>query len=519
MNMVAKAAAAACAILAASMMASAELRQVLVVSRHGVRGPYGPDDLPPTETNMQRYSKNKFPFPVKGTEWGTSNNDAELVTPKITKHGAQVIRRMGEYFAQHLYPSIAAASASCGDAFAYADDNERDYITAQEFLHGFLPTCADLSPVTNGTRLLFEQGQDPTATCPVASHSMYEGIVGASTTDNVARLFERQIARLNAVVDCCEPVVCNSTAADGCDLFHVPSTWTGKFYDPWHDSLSEAQFLSEWFLLQSLNNMSLPPSMALDDVVALGAIHKAHMDLVTNQFNSENFGSTLLVHLVASMQQTIQQSSPEAVARHRDDDGPHLLQSLSNTFLFYAGHDINLLFLKNLLRLEWETENWLADQPNPGSMLVLELHADRPHSTAETDFYVEAFFMAASPTQIRHAQVLTPENPPDRVPVAIPHCSQDIVLANGTAAVRCAFSDFKHAAGLAIRQACVSPSLAKFAASLLAPTRVPRHSASWAFKVVVVTVLSVSLLLIVWKYIARLNQAKTPVFNRYTALE
>ncbi|RHY34353.1 hypothetical protein DYB32_000991 [Aphanomyces invadans] len=313
MNMVAKATAAACAILAASMMVSAELRQVLVVSRHGVRGPYGPDDLPPTEANMQRYSKNKFPFPVKGTEWGTSNNDAELVTPKITKHGAQVIRRMGE----------------------------------------------------------------------VAS---------------------------------------------------------SLFYDPWHDSLSEAQFLSEWFLLQSLNNMSLPPSMALDDVVALGAIHKvccavpprslvrvqAHMDLVTNQFNSENFGSTLLVHLVASMQQTIQQSSPEAVARHRDDDGPHLLQSLSNTFLFYAGHDINLLFLKNLLR---------------------------------------------------------------------------------------------YAAGLAIRQACVSPSLAKFAASLLAPTRVPRHSASWAFKVVVVTVLSVSLLLIVWKYIARLNQAKTPVFNRYTALE
>ncbi|RQM23555.1 hypothetical protein B5M09_011600, partial [Aphanomyces astaci] len=194
------------------------------------------------------------------------------------------------------------------------------------------------------------------------------------------------------------------------------------------DSLSEAQFLSEWFLLQSLNNMSLPPAMTLADVVSLGVIHKVHMDLITNEFNSENFGSTLLVHLVASMQQTIQQASPVSVksGNHHDDDddqGPHLLQSLSNKFLFYAGHDINLLFLKNLLRYD--------------------------------------------------------------------------------------------AAGLAIRQQCVSPTLAKYAATLLTP---PRPSASWTFKIVVVTVLSVALLGVVWKYIARFNQAKSPEYTKYTAL-
>ncbi|RHY14457.1 hypothetical protein DYB25_010694, partial [Aphanomyces astaci] len=229
----------------ATTMVCAELRQVLVVSRHGVRGPYGPEGLPPTEANMQRYSKDKYPFPVKATDWGTSDDATELVSPKITKHGARVIRNMGE------------------------------------------------------------------------------------------------------------------------------------------DSLSEAQFLSEWFLLQSLNNMSLPPAMTLADVVSLGVIHKVHMDLITNEFNSENFGSTLLVHLVASMQQTIQQASPVSVksGNHHDDDddqGPHLLQSLSNKFLFYAGHDINLLFLKNL--------------------------------TAEVDFHVQAYFVAASPSQIRHAETLSPHN-------------------------------------------------------------------------------------------------------------
>ncbi|RHZ24026.1 hypothetical protein DYB37_003667 [Aphanomyces astaci] len=305
----------------ATTMVCAELRQVLVVSRHGVRGPYGPEGLPPTEANMQRYSKDKYPFPVKATDWGTSDDATELVSPKITKHGARVIRNMGE----------------------------------------------------------------------------------------VTSLF---------------------------------------------DSLSEAQFLSEWFLLQSLNNMSLPPAMTLADVVSLGVIHKVHMDLITNEFNSENFGSTLLVHLVASMQQTIQQASPVSVksGNHDDDDddqGPHLLQSLSNKFLFYAGHDINLLFLKNL--------------------------------TAEVDFYVQAYFVAASPSQIRHAETLSPHN----------------------------------AAGLAIRQQCVSPTLAKYAATLLTP---PHPSASWTFKIVVVTVLSVALLGVVWKYIARFNQAKSPEYTKYTAL-
>ncbi|RHY40426.1 hypothetical protein DYB38_011512, partial [Aphanomyces astaci] len=215
-----------------------------------------------------------------------------------------------------------------------------------------------------------------------------------------------------------------------------------------------------------------------------------HMDLITNEFNSENFGSTLLVHLVASMQQTIQQASPVSVksGNHHDDDddqGPHLLQSLSNKFLFYAGHDINLLFLKNLLR------------------------------TAEVDFHVQAYFVAASPSQIRHAETLSPHNHPDRVEVTIPHCSQDVVLPNGTAAVRCTFTDFKQAAGLAIRQQCVSPTLAKYAATLLTP---PHPSASWTFKIVVVTVLSVALLGVVWKYIARFNQAKSPEYTKYTAL-
>jgi hypothetical protein len=72
------------------------LRHVTILSRHGVRGPYGPNGLAPTSANLERYSKKKYPFPVTGLDWGTSENATELVTPKITKHGQQVIQNMGQ---------------------------------------------------------------------------------------------------------------------------------------------------------------------------------------------------------------------------------------------------------------------------------------------------------------------------------------------------------------------------------------------------------------------------------------
>lgn len=44
-------------------------------------------------------------------------------------------------------------------------------LTAQAFLSGLHPKCKDVVPITAQTRLLFEQGQDPTANCPVCSKS------------------------------------------------------------------------------------------------------------------------------------------------------------------------------------------------------------------------------------------------------------------------------------------------------------------------------------------------------------
>ncbi|OQR84358.1 hypothetical protein ACHHYP_13485 [Achlya hypogyna] len=496
------------------------LRQVAVVSRHGVRGPYGPDGLPPTLANLQRYSKNQFPFPVLATEWGTSDNVSELVSPKLTAHGRNVIQRMGEYFAAHMYPTLAKPE-TCTKTFAYADDNERDIDTAQAFLDGFLPpACAGVKPDTTGARLLFEQGQDPTAICPATSQTLYHGIVGNVTADNIIRHLAPEIQELNDVVDCCKPEVCTATSARSllaqastCNLFTVPSTWSGKFYEPWSDAFSEAQYLSEWFLLQSLNNMTLPPSKTLEDMIELGAVHNAHIQLITNQFNAENFGSTLLVHLVASMDEAITQR-PVPIA---PGTGPHLLHDIASRFLYYAGHDINLLYLKNLLRMEWDTNNWNANQPNPGSMLLFEVHADegKETSTSVEDFFVQAYFVAASPKQIRRAEVLSPQNPPIRVPVSIPQCSQDVVLPSNKVQVQCRFVDFKATVGKSVRHACVSESLQSYASTLW---NAPPVQFVWSIEIVGLVLLAGALLIVTFRYVRLAHQHASAEYGKYAPL-
>ena len=68
-----------------------------MVSRHGVRGPYGIDGDPiVSKDHLAQYSKNGIYFPVKGREWGTSTKEEELVTPKITQHGKEVIEIMAK---------------------------------------------------------------------------------------------------------------------------------------------------------------------------------------------------------------------------------------------------------------------------------------------------------------------------------------------------------------------------------------------------------------------------------------
>ncbi|KAI9916103.1 hypothetical protein PsorP6_008190 [Peronosclerospora sorghi] len=479
------------------------LRQVIVLSRHGVRGPYGLGSEVPSEKVLKKYVQNpNVTLPLSATAWGTSETEdpSEIVSPKLTKHGFHVIKRMGEYFRKHLYSGFL--NATCKETFAYADQNQRDNLTALGFLSGLYPLCKQLVPITKGTHLLFEQGEDPTASCPVCSKAIYEGITGSNDTRFVLQEIQTEIEEVNKLLQCCATSVCNddedSEDSATCDLFGIPTQWNGAFYLPWKDTLSNADYFSEWLLLQSLNNMSLPSQLSFEKILSLAKIHETHMDLITNEINSASFGATFLAHLTASFEQNIRQKVlPVAKGK-----GPHILQGPENRLLYYAAHDINLLYVRNLLRLQWHSKGWHPHQPVPGGMLVFELHATAPESSSQSTpivsksrtlnsaimseapiswhvegaddvrfndnsrFYIKLYFVAASPEQIRYGDELSPKNPPDRVQVTIPSCSEEIDIGNGSIDVRCPFSKFKKLIGQTLKHVCVADTLRPFVESL-----------------------------------------------------
>ncbi|GMF09700.1 unnamed protein product [Phytophthora lilii] len=79
----------------------------------------------------------------------------------------------------------------------------------------------------------------------------------------------------------------------------------------------------------------------------------------------------------------------------------------------------------------------------------------------ESRFYVKLYFVAASPEQIRNG-----DQPPDRVQVIIPSCSEEVEIGGGVTDVRCPFSTFKKLIGKTLKHVCVADTLRPFVDSL-----------------------------------------------------
>lgn len=113
---------------------------------------------------------------------------------------------------------------------------------------------------------------------------VYEGITGSNDTTFVLQDIREEVAAVNDFLQCCAASVCNlveesvsmksAQSSATCDLFGIPTTWNGAFYMPWSDTLSNANYFSEWLLLQSLNNMSLPSQLSFETILSLAKIHE-----------------------------------------------------------------------------------------------------------------------------------------------------------------------------------------------------------------------------------------------------
>jgi hypothetical protein len=147
--------------------------------------------------------------------------------------------------------------------------------------------------------------------------------------------------------------------------------------------------------------------LSLEDTVEYYQLECANFEVVDDWYASRSFGSHLGAYIVASLQQMISADPIDAGLQHNENV----------RLAYFAGHDVNQVFLRSLLRVEWFADGWRQNNPPPGGMIIFELH------DIDGVYNIRSFFEVPTPIQIRNLQEFSESKQPSRVPIAIPGCS------------------------------------------------------------------------------------------------
>eukprot|EP00854_Cymbomonas_tetramitiformis_P000780 gene780-1252_t len=111
-----------------SAVAAVDLKAVVIVSRHGIRTPYGPDGGDLSSESFMKFSHVWPELPVDAAAWGVPTMAGQL----LTAHGELNIRAMGSFYAsQARYAALlgsrgeAGEDVNCSNVFLYADNSTR----------------------------------------------------------------------------------------------------------------------------------------------------------------------------------------------------------------------------------------------------------------------------------------------------------------------------------------------------------------------------------------------------------
>eukprot|EP00929_Paragymnodinium_shiwhaense_P005176 TRINITY_DN10679_c0_g2_i1.p1 TRINITY_DN10679_c0_g2~~TRINITY_DN10679_c0_g2_i1.p1 ORF type:complete len:530 (+),score=134.70 TRINITY_DN10679_c0_g2_i1:66-1655(+) len=435
--------------LAAPVVRAEDLKLVkaVIVTRHGIRVPYAPLEEVTVDVFSQDEKRHWFPDPK---EWGAD------VIAALTPHAETVLASMGAYFREAVLGDRDGSFTIYSDV----DSTKRDINTAISFFKGAFPnanvTMKDMyGPGSNPVeqqyiKYLMDQGQPGHGPCPISGDN--QDLLNGETGGSLARVSEEQkinVMRMNDLLDCCKPELCektgNSSYGDKCTLMSLPTKWEGakNYWEDFTGPLTVAAKLAEYIQLLYLNGMDwqkLVPGMTVDDLAMAMHMHEESMAIADDYWNSVNAGSEMLVHVAGTMEQAVNGNS----AALKD-----LKSKPEDLLVYYAAHDINIYFLRRLLRLEWLTESFNPNQSPPGGFLLFELlTSSAPAKDGKPEYFVKVFFMSSSMTQQREATKLSAANPGSKSFAVIPRCASGPELS-------CPFEDFKKLVAAEMRKDCI----------------------------------------------------------------
>jgi 4-phytase/acid phosphatase len=407
--------------------ALAQLKYVVVVTRHGVRAPLS--------DRINQYAPEPWP-------------DWKVPPGFLTPHGRELIKIFGGYDRAYLANAGLLSAAGCADAariYFWADTDERTIETGRALSEGLLPGCnvaVHSLPVGAKDPLFDGLSVNPGH---VDRNLAVAAILGRIGADPEALLgaYRPAFEQLQQILIGCIPA---ATCGAGTKLPAQPLLGPPIAVVPGNAGgladvtgpLNIGATLAESLLLEYTNGMRGSDlgwgRLNESNLRQIMALNTAYFDLTRRTpYSARVRISNLLSHVLDSMRQA---ATGKAV--------PGALGKPGDAVLFLVGHDANLANFSGLLNLSWLLPGYQRDDTPPGGALVFELWR-----VASGGYTVRTYYTAQNLEQMSQAMPLSLSSPPEKAPVFVPGCS---TAAEGFA---CEWPAFERTAAAAIDPAFV----------------------------------------------------------------
>jgi 4-phytase/acid phosphatase len=375
-------------VFCAAPAPSAQLRYVVIITRHGVRSPTWNND------RLNQYSSEPWP------EW-------KVPPGNLTPHGRALMQLMGAYYHEWLANEHLLSPQGCGDTsrvYIHADTDQRTLETGRALAESLLPGCVvsvDSAPQGSHDPLFGGGMAKPDG--EIAAQAMKERL-GKSPADyrDLRPAFE---ALQRVLAGAGKPP---QKLIEPPDEITVSATEKSTQVN---EELSAASTLSEDLLLEYTEGMQGRDlgwgRLDADTLYRVLELHTVHSDLTRRTpYLARARGSNLLEHVLRSMEQA---ETGKAV--------PGALGPQGAKVLILVGHDTNLSNLSGMLGLSWRLPGYQPDDTPPGGALIFSLYQQ-----GTSGYFVSTQYLAQTLEQMRNSTPLTLARPPARQEVTLTGC-------------------------------------------------------------------------------------------------